>query len=90
MKLERTADGGTDRGRAPHGARGLKRITLKVENRYTKSRPARGAWIETVSVSDGVHWSSRRAPHGARGLKPTYGLKPVFLQPVAPRTGRVD
>ena len=33
--------------RAPHGARGLKLRSRRGECRPRKSRPARGAWIET-------------------------------------------
>ena len=35
----------------------------------TRSRPARGAWIETLSAVSEPLKVSRRAPHGARGLK---------------------
>ena len=35
-------------GRAPHGARGLKRMKLKVLPVTDGSRPTRGAWIETL------------------------------------------
>jgi len=42
-------------GRAPRGARGLKRILLRRNALRLVSRPARGAWIETVFVgSHGV------------------------------------
>ena len=34
-------------GRAPHGARGLKREFDKILRAPSRSRPARGAWIET-------------------------------------------
>ena len=33
------------------------------------SRPARGAWIEILSMDEAAHLVQRRAPHGARGLK---------------------
>ena len=36
-------------GRAPHGARGLKLHGAVVIAGLRMSRPARGAWIETVS-----------------------------------------
>ena len=36
-----------DHGRAPHGARGLKHeVCIRLID-YVRSRPARGAWIET-------------------------------------------
>ena len=38
-----------ERGRAPHGARGLKRPSKMGQPRKYESRPARGAWIETVA-----------------------------------------
>ena len=38
-----------DRGRAPHGARGLKHGQYHGLLYRRRSRPARGAWIETVS-----------------------------------------
>ena len=34
--------------RAPHGARGLKPITAREAAEGMESRPARGAWIETL------------------------------------------
>ena len=34
--------------RAPHGARGLKREELLQDPEVRRSRPARGAWIETL------------------------------------------
>ena len=37
-----------------------------------RSRPARGAWIETHPAALPSDDDRRRAPHGARGLKPQY------------------
>ena len=37
--------------RAPHGARGLKHSTKVITMPTKRSRPARGAWIETPSFS---------------------------------------
>ena len=57
--------------RAPHGARGLKLPCRQKIKAQLASRPARGAWIETmypVPLRD----TYRRAPHGARGLKLVY------------------
>ena len=34
--------------RAPHGARGLKHLDFDRVTGYILSRPARGAWIETL------------------------------------------
>ena len=41
--------------RAPHGARGLKPEWEGRDERYAWSRPARGAWIETIL---GWRWHS--------------------------------
>ena len=36
---------------------------------FSVSRPAWGAWIETVYLFKCIHQPDGRAPHGARGLK---------------------
>ena len=41
-------------GRAPHGARGLKRLYSNYVLHYTQSRPARGAWIETLKCMPSI------------------------------------
>ena len=42
---------GMDReGRAPYGARGLKLLYHPEIDAYTRSRPTRGAWVETSST----------------------------------------
>ena len=56
-------------GRAPHGARGLKRWLLESMQDLFLSRPAWGAWIETFPVLRQKTRKTGRAPHGARGLK---------------------
>ena len=38
-------------GRAPHGARGLKPCAYNLARYLYRSRPARGAWIETSTTS---------------------------------------
>ena len=58
--------------------------------KITKSRPARGAWIE---IPTGTRWTpitSGRAPQGARGLKFVPVARLQHLAAVAPRKGRVD
>ena len=55
--------------RAPHGARGLKYSIINAITAISKSRPARGAWIEIVAKVNILIPSFSRAPHGARGLK---------------------
>ena len=74
--------------RAPHGARGLKHFGKNFMRLRDKSRPARGAWIETRMR---VRWSgspSCRAPHGARGLKQAIHRCHRFLQRRAPHGAR--
>ena len=56
--------------RAPHGARGLKLLRSTHRTLLRKSRPAWGAWIETLLPFLKRVKKSSRAPHGARGLKP--------------------
>ena len=47
-------------GRAPHGARGLKRCICICPSSWARSRPTRGAWIETWPPKAGrVRWWSR-------------------------------
>ena len=58
-----------DHGRAPHGARGLKHEARPHIARDVLSRPAWGAWIETVPPCRPASDARCRAPHGARGLK---------------------
>ena len=61
-------------GRAPHGARGLKLAPCMGGHESRKSRPTRGAWIETEDDILGELIAAGRAPHGARGLKLTFPL----------------
>ena len=71
-------------GRAPHGARGLKLAHGKKSIYHGRSRPARGAWIETSSSACVRMMRGGRAPHGARGLKPRgwrYGGSSVSRAP---------
>ena len=88
-RLARTEDE-RNKGRAPHGARGLKPRVISLIGFLAMSRPTRGAWIETISD----RWSTSalmcRAPHGARGLKPFFYLSLSLQSEVAPHTGRVD
>ena len=37
--------------RAPHGARGLKHTWAELNEHAVRSRPARGAWIETGGIT---------------------------------------
>ena len=54
------------------------------------SRPARGAWIEILTVSGGKSPRAGRAPQGARGLKYDWSRMTQGKAGVAPRKGRVD
>ncbi len=58
--------------RAPRGARGLKQHRALCANWPGLSRPARGAWIETLLAKPGIKERIGRAPRGARGLKPSF------------------
>ena len=52
-------------GRAPHGARGLKYSIINAITAISKSRPARGAWIEIVVRIPKAH-GFRVAPRTGR------------------------
>ncbi len=47
----------------------MKLIDWKDNYMLGKSRPARGAWIETVGTGVEMGEAGCRAPRGARGLK---------------------
>ena len=49
MKLPMAGNGQSAVDRAPRGARGLKQYTIPNSEGEAWSRPARGAWIETIS-----------------------------------------
>ena len=53
------------RGRAPHGARGLKHECFGTCEVVAESRPAWGAWIETVMLP-GICHAPEVAPHTGR------------------------
>ena len=54
MKLSAQPLYNIEQGRAPHGARGLKLTEQDEELDNRKSRPARGAWIETFLSSSEI------------------------------------
>ena len=68
-----------DLSRVPHGARGLKRWNVLAPKQYAGSRPARGAWIETIFISQSPYEHQRRVPHGARGLKQAQAGTSAFV-----------
>ena len=76
-------------GRAPHGARGLKFLQLRLDVDEEASRPARGAWIE---ISATRYSADQHLSRPARGAWIEIALKAELAcaTPVAPRTGRVD
>ena len=51
--------------RAPHGARGLKRLILEGDSAWIESRPAWGAWIETENDRYTVGLDASRPAWGA-------------------------
>ena len=75
--------------RAPHGARGLKRDDERHNIDQRGSRPARGAWIETLLSHTAPETRQSRPARGAwiETKKPT--IKNM-VKVVAPPTGRVD
>ena len=73
--------------RAPHGARGLKRLINDPRRGSDASRPAWGAWIETHSRDLGLPRHPCRAPHGARGLKHPSILFVISVIPSRPAWG---
>ena len=70
--------------RVPHGARGLKRLLGARILAHRKSRPSRGARIETEYDILAKRGYDRRVPHGARGLKHDMDFKIAWTV-----TGRV-
>ena len=57
------------KGRSPHGERGLKSQTKHIHQRLRKSLSSRRAWIEIPMIPQGIHGLTSRSPHGERGLK---------------------
>ncbi len=47
----------------------MKLVTVYYQGGQFPSRPARGAWIETIEIVLAEYADPGRAPHGARGLK---------------------
>ena len=88
MKQNYKRYGIPSKGRAPHGARGLKHLQRFAESeaggraRHGARGLKRDLLIECIK-------DVGRAPHGARGLKHAQTFA-NSLSAVAPRTGRVD
>ena len=57
---------------------------------HHKSPPARGAWIEILSLMFIPNSAQSRPPHGGRGLKSCHLCLYPTQHKVAPRTGGVD
>jgi len=77
------------KGRAPCGARGLKRVQRRHIFGTVMSRPVWGAWIETISQGaiPGSIWSR---PVWGAWIETLPALRDRRRQRVAPRVGRVD
>ena len=75
--------------RAPHGARGLKLKIRECLHSEIRSRPARGAWIETARINQLLFAPASRPARGAWIETVSRDLQKLLVG-VAPRTGRVD
>ena len=75
--------------RAPRGARGLKQKLEAAAVQAQASRPARGAWIETLRHAFATHALESRPARGA-WIETQRLLHRRFHADVAPRAGRVD
>ena len=67
----------------------MKYVFCSKNYKTTKSRPARGAWVEMTLKASLENLKRSRAPQGARGLKYIITYNLLGLTPVAPRKGRV-
>ena len=56
-------------GRSPHGERGLKITTRRLDSWCHVSLSSWRAWIEMTMSRSGARNAARRSPHGERGLK---------------------
>ena len=75
--------------RAPRGARGLKRHHQAQGPEAMESRPARGAWIETLGKKKtATVWTSR--PARGAWIETVSHRAQRSKTGVAPRAGRVD
>ena len=78
-----------DGRRAPHGARGLKQPE-KVKQAVTDaSRPAWGAWIETV-YGECYACKKKSRPAWGAWIETSSARQGMLEDRVAPRMGRVD
>ena len=74
---------------APHGAGGLKSLTLKPQAETFRPAPHGAGGLKYRSDRAAVT-IRRPAPHGAGGLKYKIGYWIYMKVTVPPRTGRVD
>ena len=58
-----------NKGRSPHGERGLKSGAGGLRGCHPVSLPSRGAWIEIRQNGITAAIAQGRSPHGERGLK---------------------
>ena len=78
------------RGRAPHGARGLKfHNVCNLFVKFARRAPHGARGLKLLVAAVGL-LALCRAPHGARGLKLNENGFVNTRIGVAPRTGRVD
>ena len=77
------------KSRAPHGARGLKRVVITTARDVRASRPTRGAWIETSAWMKSATSTASRPAWGAWIETAGFAGHAVWGT-VAPRMGRVD
>ena len=76
-------------GRAPQGARGLKCFKVARIAKYSRSRPARGAWVEISQTANTTTlWTSSRPARGA-WVEIELPDEVIDAMLVAPRKGRV-
>ena len=78
------------RGRAPHGARGLKSFSKDLSVSLSGRAPHGARGLKLVNQCAASIGQVRRAPHGARGLKCDIVGYIRWDGQVAPHTGRVD
>ena len=76
-------------GRAPHGARGLKHISVAARASHPRSRPARGTWIETFGEIK-IDKMTQSRPARGTWIETLRARSFARNCQVAPRTGHVD
>ena len=75
--------------RAPHGARGLKPLSVLLSHALFVSRPTRGAWIET-DLKEAFEQEKMSRPTRGAWIETFWDGERHIKLLVAPHTGRVD